>query len=267
MVEIKLTSSRDVGQDHAHQAIDAAFLIIEKIQHLMSFHDANSQLSQLNREAHLRAIPVHPFVYAVLIRAQKIFLASEGLFDCTVADVLVDWSLLPQQGDQASPEAVTQADVMLLADYMVQYRTPLLIDFGGIAKGFAVDLAIQTLRQCGIKNAVVNAGGDLRVLGHNAEPISVRSPSNVEQLISVGELSAGALATSGIYYSETSHQGQSVSALVNPINRQPVLNQHSFSVIAPTAWLADALTKVVAVSGNIEHPCLSRFGAKAFTIY
>lgn len=267
MVEIKLTSSNDLEQNQAHQAIDAAFSIIEKIQQLMSFHDANSQLSRLNREAHLRAIPVHPFVYAVLIRAQKIFLASEGLFDCTVADVLVNWSLLPQQtNNQTSPDAVTQADVMLLADYMVQYRTPLLIDFGGIAKGFAVDLAIQTLRQFGIKNAVVNAGGDLRVLGNIAEPISIRSPSNLQQLISVGELCAGALATSGIYYSENKFQGKSVSALVNPTNRQPVLNPHSFSVIAPTAWLADALTKVVAVTGNIEHPCLQHFGAKAFII-
>lgn len=230
----------------------------------MSFHNARSELSRMNREAFQQNIQVHPLLYALLQRAQKIFLASSGLFDCTVADVLVKWAILPPQS--VIPEQATQADVLLLPNNTIRYTKPLLIDLGGIAKGFAVDLAIHTLRQHGIKYAVVNAGGDLRVLGNHVEPISVRSPHNFQQLISMGGLSAGAFATSAIYHSQRKFQQETVTALVNPRNRQAIITPHSFSVIAPTTWLADALTKVVSITTNTEHPCLARFAATAFII-
>lgn len=264
-VEIKLISPPvDLGLGRAHQVIDQAFRQIKQIQQLMSFYDPDSQLSILNREAFQTSIRVHSLVYALLLRAQKVFLASQGLFDCTVADRLVDWSLLPQQ--IISPESATQADVLLLPNRMVHYNKPLLLDLGGIAKGFAVDLAIHALRQAGIQNAVVNAGGDLRVMGKINEPISIRSPQDPQHMLSVGELSAGALATSAIYYSRREFKGKTVSALVNPYDREAVTSPHSFSVVAPTAWLADALTKVVAVSADTAHPCLDLFGASAFII-
>jgi thiamine biosynthesis lipoprotein len=239
-------------------------LTIQRVQELMSFHDASSELSRLNRDAFLQNIQVHPWLYAILQRALKMFVASDGLFDCTVADVLVQWAILPPQSVITEP--ATQADVLLLANHTVRYRKPLLIDLGGIAKGFAVDLAIHTLRQHGIKYAVVNAGGDLRVLGNHIEPISVRSPHNYEQLIPMGGLSAGAFATSGIYHSQRTFQQETVSALVNPKNRQAIMTPYSFSVIASTAWLADALTKVVAITTNTAHPCLARFAATAVII-
>jgi thiamine biosynthesis lipoprotein len=254
----------DREQDDAHRVIDAAFSTIQRVQELMSFHDSCSELSRLNREAFQHNTQVHPWLYALLQRAQKIFLASDGLFDCTVADVLVQWAILPPQS--VIPKPATQADVLLLPNNTIRYTKPLLIDLGGIAKGFAVDLAIHTLRQHGIKYAVVNAGGDLRVLGHHVEPISVRSPQNYQQLIPMGGLSAGAFATSGIYHSQRKFQDETVTALVNPKNRQAIMTPHSFSVIAPTTWLADALTKVVAITTNTAHPCLARFAASAFII-
>lgn len=261
-VEIRVEGD-DLATSHA---IDAAFQTIETVQNLMSFHDKNSQLTTLNRHAHQHPITVHPWLYATLVRAARIYRQAEGFFDCAIADVLVKQQQLPAP-DLILNNKPTQADVQLLADSRVSYRQPLWLDLGGIAKGFAVDMAIHTLRQHKIQQATVNAGGDLRVFGASAIPISIRRPSNPQQLLDLGSLQNGACATSAIYHSMQDYDGQTVSALIDPTTRTSLMTAHSFTVFAPTATIADALTKVVAISGNAVHPCLSRFGAIAHIEY
>lgn len=264
---------------YLHNLIDQCFSKIENIQQLMSFHDPKSELSQLNQFAFQRSIAVHPFTFAVLKRAERMFQASQGLFDCSIANTLVDWQLLPKHQTQSEPHPLpdfkiesenkrpySQANVQLLANYHVKFTAPIMLDLGGIAKGFAVDIAIQHLRKSGIENAVVNAGGDLRVLGHHAETISLRSPQNPQQLLRLGELTNGAIASSATYFSKTKFEDHWVNALVNPKDRTALDSEHSFSVIAPTASLADALTKVIALSHNPQHPCLTLFSAQAFIL-
>lgn len=245
----------------------------------MSFHDPKSELSLLNQFAFQRSVTVHPLTFAVLKRAERIFHASHGLFDCSIANTLVDWELLPKHPAQSlqnpllnfeieieNEKLYSQANVQLLTNYQVKFTAPILLDLGGIAKGFAVDIAIQHLRKSGIQNAVVNAGGDLRVLGHHAETIHLRNPQNPQQLLHLGELTDGAIASSATYFSKVKFEDHWVNALVNPTDRTALDSEHSFSVIAPTAYLADALTKVVALSHNTQHPCLTLFSAQAFIL-
>lgn len=263
-MEIKLHDA--LSPDHAHAILNQAFDVIEKVQQLMSFHDPRSDLSRLNQYAFYQAVQVDPVTYAVLQRAQRLFYASHGLFDCSIADTLVNWKILPDHlqknhlpQDYLDKTNYSQIYLKLLHDHFVQFSQPILLDLGGIAKGFAVDLAIHCLRKSGIKNAVVNAGGDLRVLGQIAEEIAIRDPQNLENFHRLGALANGALATSANYFSKT----ENGNALVNPFNRQALDSEHSFSVIAPTAYVADALTKVVAISQNPQHPCLKVFAAQA----
>lgn len=250
-----------LSPDQVHPILNQAFAEIEKVQQLMSFHDPKSDLSRLNQYGFDRAVRVDPLTYAVLLRAQRLFYASQGLFDCSIANTLVNWALLPNhlQQNYIDGTIYSQADLLLLNDYFVQFTQPILLDLGGIAKGFAVDLAIHSLKRSGIKNAVVNAGGDLRVLGQIAEEIVIRSPKHLQNFHRLGALANGALATSASYFSKT----EDGNALVNPFNRQALDSEHSFSVIAPTAYVADALTKVVAISQNPQHPCLKVFAAQA----
>ena len=93
LVEIKIHDS--ISANTAQHAINTAFECIQLVQKLMSFHDPDSELSRINREAFQRPIQVHAWVYAVLKRANLIFQHSDGLFDCSVADQLVNWQLLP----------------------------------------------------------------------------------------------------------------------------------------------------------------------------
>lgn len=249
-----------------HHVIDQAFSIIEQVQSLMSFHDVSSELSMLNQQACQLPVQVHPWTYAVIKRANRIFKASNGLFDCTIANTLVDWEMLPKHFECSVEKNVTQADVVLLDEQKILFKKPLWLDLGGIAKGFAVDLVIHFLRKNEIHSAIVNAGGDLRILGKHAEKICVRHPKNPIELLEIGELANGAIATSSSYFSEKMHNSQIVNALINPFSRQANLKKNSYSVIAPCAYIADALTKVVALSGDPDHPCLKKFAAQAFVI-
>ena len=113
---------------------------------------------------------------------------------------------------------------------------------------------------------LVNAGGDLRVAGEIEEPIYLRNPRDPTQATLAGTLTDGAIATSGIYFSKRLHDGQTISAIVEPVSGQPLLDDASHSVIAPTCAVADALTKVLALSRNPHHPAFARHRAQALTL-
>ena len=149
-----------------NEAIDAAFAVIDKVHRLMSFHDPDSDVSRLNREACKRHVAVDPWTYQVLETAIELNRESSGVFDMTVASLLQQRGLLPRGAGDPAPAAdrITAAGaVELLGDRRVRYRHPgITIDLGGIAKGFAVDRALDVLRGCGLVRGLVNAGGDLR---------------------------------------------------------------------------------------------------------
>jgi thiamine biosynthesis lipoprotein len=148
----------------------------------------------------------------------------------------------------------------------VRYDKRLCLDLGGIAKGFAVDRAIDALEQYRISSAVVNAGGDMRVLGQHPEAVYIRDPHDPKTMIHAGELSDGAIATSGIYFSKDLSIDHNASALVDPWQHQSVMATNSFSVLASTCMLADGLTKVLAVGRNPTATYFTEFKAQAIIL-
>lgn len=241
-------------------AIDDAFQAIQTVQTLMSAHCNDSELAQINCRAHLEPVSVHPWTYDILEQALEIHRISAGAFDCCIGHHLRAWGLLPQISENIATNS-RMADMQLNAR-TVQSRQKLSLDLSGIAKGFAVDRAAEALRNAGVTEAVINAGGDLLVMGSHQEPIYVRHSNDPQQLKLAGHLRDGAFATSACYFSQTQlNEDCTVSALVNPLNNAPILGARSFSVIAPTCTIADALTKVLAVTGDLEHPCFKHFDA------
>jgi thiamine biosynthesis lipoprotein len=141
---------------------------------------------------------------------------------------------------------------------------PLCLDLGGIAKGFAVDLAVNILQSAAVPAGLVNAGGDLRVFGNEAQDIHVRNPTSPSMVINLGNMREGAIATSSLYFARWDKNSKSY--MVNPINHEHIEFSDSYSVIADQCIYADALTKVVSISGNTNHPCLGHFSAQAIKI-
>ncbi len=268
LVEISIADEpADALDDEQMQAaFQAGFAAIHAIHNLMSFHAPDSDISRYNRAAVGTLIDIHTHTATVLTAAQAMYLQSDGLFDVRVARQLVAWDFLP-----APVTMVTDADKAAGEMYSLPSATQILkqaddwLDVGGIAKGYAVDCAIAALQACGVQHACVNAGGDLRVLGQ-AQTVYIRDPQDPQRMAGQVELMGKALATSASYFSRKNVAGHLRSALLHPVSGQSIVNAHSYTVIAPRCLWADALTKLVAASGNAQHPCLRLYEAEAFII-
>ena len=262
IVEIRVAVEKE---SITFQAIHKAFAAIQRVHDHMSFHDPRSDISKLNREGHRRPIRVDPWTREVLKKAVKLSQQTNGLFDMTVAPKLVRWGFLPKIEDGVRrPLAGAWRHVYFEKDGKVGFLKPLLIDLGGIAKGFAVDRAVDTLQNFGVKAGLVNAGGDMRVFGNREMPVLIRDPNSPRQRFHRFTLYSEALATSGNYFTYHHYRGQKVFPLVHPKTLQPCRCK-SITVAAPECWLADGLTKVVAVEGEKKEKKsshLKKFGAR-----
>lgn len=257
-------SASGLDENRLHGAVNAAFAAIERTQKLLSAHDANSELSLLNREAALGPVTVTRETFAVLRRAHKLASESGGAFDCTVAPLLARWGLLP--AELRRRKSGNWRDLLLLREHRVHFLKPLALDLGGIAKGFAVDSAIKVLSRRGVESAIVNAGGDLRVFGDQPSTIYLRHPRQPQLLAGKIQITNSALATSSPCFTEMNWRGSRVSHLVNSLCWTAVTGATSVSVCARECWLADVLTKVVFNAPQRAQKLLERYQAEAFVV-
>lgn len=245
-------------------AIDKAFSTIQLIQDLMGFHNPNSELSQINASAHIEQIEVHEWTFQVLRIAQELCESTNGVFDCGVGGKLVDSGLLPKHFEPRDIPCGSIMDLKLTEPNLVSSKAPLTLDLGGIAKGFAVDKAAEILQECGVASGYVNAGGDLRVFGNISQEIQVRNPTNPRELIRLGTLENGSIASSGLYYCD--HSNLNRGHIIDPKTMEQIAFTESYTVIAPECIYADALTKVFAISKDDLHPCFQKYSAQAMEI-
>jgi FAD:protein FMN transferase len=263
---VDITVADTLSDTRVHAAIDRAFAQVALVQRLMSFHEADSDVSRLNRAEPGAALAVHAHTLAVLQLAQRIAAACDGVFNIACAPTLVQWDLLP--APCAARPAFAPGHQVLAFDggALVRKSAPGWIDLGGIAKGFAVDLAIEALQEAGVATACVNAGGDLRVIGEQDFPVAVRDPRDPRRAAIEITLRQQAMATSAAYFSAKPTLQGRVSALIDGRDGQTMAGAASASVTAPRCAMADALTKVVLATGQVNHRALAAFGASAFII-
>jgi thiamine biosynthesis lipoprotein len=261
---VEITIADALGEDQLLTCFNEAFGKIADVHRLMSFHDAASDVSRINQAPVGESIALHAATYEVLRIALSVAAASGGMFDIGCAPKLIESGHLPMLAGDAPGFFPGHCALMLEHAHRIKKTEPVWIDLGGIAKGYAVDMAIGVLQQSGLRSACVNAGGDLRVFGDIAYPVAIRDPGNPGAAGLQIQLQDEALATSGTYFSrKRMHDGES-SALINGKDGQAVIGNFSASVRAPTCVMADALTKVVMASADPHHPVLQQFGATAF---
>lgn len=264
LVEVAIADALDDAA--LARAFDAAFASVAEVHRLMSYHDADSDVTRINRAAVGASIAVHAHTAQVMRTALMLHAATAGLFDICCAAKLVEWEYLPAASGDAPAYLPGSANLVMDGDDRVRKTGKAWIDLGGIAKGYAVDLAIAALHAQGIASACVNAGGDLRACGDMAYPVVIRDPRSPRRAGRQIELKNAAMATSGSYFSQKKLHGQTCSALIDSRTGAPIVNSVSASVQAPSCILADALTKVVLASADPDHPVLRQFDATAFII-
>lgn len=251
-------------------AVEAAFAAIAKIHGLMSFHEETSDVSRLNCEAARAAIRVHPWTFQVLEAALEMWRRSNGLFDIRIAPALQRFGLLPSHvGDTGLAETslTNEKSIELLDDERVRFRdTGTRIDLGGIAKGFAVDRAMDVMRDFEIPSALVNAGGNIAAFGPQEFMVAVRDPNCPSRTLCHVQLRSEALASSGARFDPVECVSVEGSAIINPANGEPVCAIAGATVRAPSCLIADALTKVVMIAGFASAPVLRQYGASALFV-
>jgi len=215
-------------------AAAAGFAAVAALQAALSRFDDDSDIAHFARLPAGASLRLRPAAQRALRAAQALHQASGGLFDISLGSGPTDWTC---QGGR-----------------LHKARAGVQLDLGGIAKGQAVDAAVRALRRAGCTGGWVNAGGDLRAFGHASVPLRLRDEAS-GGVRPLGTLADGAFATS--HFSTTSR------SRVHGTQRGAPVQAH-VSVVAPRCVWADALTKIVALSGDAHHPLLARLGAQAW---
>ena len=174
--------------------------------------------------------------------------------------------VLPLQAltDRSPDPGATFRDIELLPGNRVRLHRTLAIDLGGIAKGYAVDVAIDVLKRNGVLAACVNAGGDLRVYGAEATTVQVRDPLDPSIARAQLQLQDCALATSANYASD--HGYSSAGVVLDPRCGEAAGAGRSASIRASHCAIADALAKCVLMLGESCTALLAHYRADGFLL-
>jgi thiamine biosynthesis lipoprotein len=265
-VEITASGARKTD---LNAGIDAAFDAVAKVHRLMSFHEPDSDVTRLNQFASQYPVSIDSWTYEVLRTAIDLNSRSRGAFDITVAPVLQGLGWLPGPVDRPWGLALAPNPnkVELLADNMARFSSPeIRIDLGGIAKGCAVDRALDALRGFGIANGLVNAGGDLAAFGPDLQTVSVRNPVDPQSFMCGISINNEALASTARRFDPFRSVGTTSSAVIDPATRKPACLIDGTTVRAPSCVIADALTKVVMIAGTSATDLLEHYRAGALLV-
>jgi thiamine biosynthesis lipoprotein len=238
--------------------IEDAFGAIARVHRLMSFQDTCSDVSKLNGEAAFRETCVDSWTYEVLVAALDLYHRSSGIFDITAG---------PSCASTSKTKGASSAAIELLPENRVRFRQrDIAIDLSGIAKGFAVDRAIDGLKRRGIPSALVNAGGDLAAFGPAPYHVHIRDPRNPSQLLCAVRVDNEALASSGASLDLPRPSDIGGPVTIDPKTREPVRGIAGATVRARSCLLADALTKVVMIAGEAAAGLLDHYDAEALIV-
>jgi thiamine biosynthesis lipoprotein len=239
----------------AQAAIGATYDEISRLTRLLNRFDRSTPVALLNRQGWLDDAPAE--LRQVVGRALSHFWLSGGAFDISIQPVVDLFRLMHAAGRSLPPPVAALREALCLVDARdiildrrrLRFARPGMgITLDGIAKGYVVDRASAVLSRHGIRNHLVNAGGDIRARGRGRDQrpwrVAVQDPRKAGAPPSIFELTDGAVATSGnyeVYYDRE----QLFHHIANPVTGLCPDAVASVSVLARTAMDADALSTAV----------------------
>lgn len=250
----------------AEQAIAAAIRQLRAVESSMSAYDPDSELSLLNRRGYIAPMEVSEGLFEVLRLSVEISRLTDGAFDVSVGPIL---DLYRRAAENEEPPAEEELE---LARAKVGYEKILLdahkrtvqlgvegmrLDLGGIAKGYAIDLAVEAVREAGAAGALVDVGGDIRCFGRaprgkNAWRIALQHPRKPDAYALTLEVNNTAVTTSGDYRRFVLLNDGRRSHIVNPKSPSSASNLSSVTILTESAARADALATAVTVMGPVK---------------
>ena len=233
------------------------FAEMHRIDALMSPYKTNSEISYINDNAAVSSIKISEEMASLINQSLDFSVLSNGAFDITYASVgyRYDYRMQQQPDDEfinSTLRAVDYRHIDLNGKQLYFKDNNVRIDLGGIAKGYAVDRAIDIVTSCGVDEAMISAGGDSRILGNKrGKPwiIGIQHPRKANDLAMVLPLSDTAISTSGDYQRYFIHKGERIHHIINPDTGRSANQTWSATVTGRDALTTDALSTTVFVLG------------------
>lgn len=253
----EVTLSDEDGRHVA--AARAALDEVDRIEDVLTVFREGSEVARVNRAAATGPVEVSPTLFSLLERCRALHEATGGAFDPTSTPLSRCWGFLaregrlPPAGDIEAARAVVGMDKVELDPEArtVRFLVPGVgLNFGGIGKGYALDLVSELLRQRGLSRALVSAGGSsvLAYGGGAGFPVDVTSPRR-QGLIARLRLGDAGLGTSGAGEQFFEVEGRRYGHVIDPRTGWPAEGVLSASVVTRTAAEADALSTAFLVAG------------------
>lgn len=243
-------------------AVRSAFGKMAKIELQCSAVIESSEISQINQNAGIKAVTVSGDVAQILQTAASVSEISEGAFDISVLPVLSLWNFNSHNKKFRKPDSLEILEKLPFIDYKkieqngVQVKLPekgMAIDIGGIAKGFAIDAAYDTLLHLGISDFMIDAGGDLRLhsgkVSRGKRRVWIKHPRKPGFLWGYFRQDDGCVATSGDYERFFMVDSVRYHHILDPKTGYPARGCLSVTTMASSAMRADALATAIFVLG------------------
>jgi FAD:protein FMN transferase len=251
-------------QGAADAAADAAYARVKQLNDILSDYDTDSELSRLSQTSGSgRAVPVGEDLWHVLARSQQVAGETDGAFDITCGPVVSLWRKARREKQRPDPAKLAEAlravghEKLLLdpAKRTAQLLVPYMrLDLGSLAKAYAVDEALRTLRGRGVRSALVTGSGDMAAgepppgaRGWRIElaPLDAPDAPPTEFVL----LKNQALATSGDYFQHVEIDGTRYSHIVNPRTGLGLTDHSLVVVIARDCQTANSVSTSAGLLG------------------
>ena len=256
------------NSEAAKKCIEIAFTQINKVDDLMSDYKSDSEISRVNREGFKKAVQLSQPTYEVLQKSIEFSKLTDGAFDVTVGPLVElfreakNKQALPDQDEITNARSKVGFEKLKLdgQNSTVQFTVEgMRLDLGGIAKGYAVDKAVETMQTHGAIGGMVDLGGDIRCFGAPLKGrdhwvIGLQNPdigknSAGHEILLKLKMTNGAIATSGDYQQFILIEGKRHSHIIDRNTGTSAEGLSSVTIIADNATNADALATAVSVMG------------------
>ncbi len=245
-------------------ALTTAIQEVERIENLVSSWKHTSETSRINQKASTDSIKIDNELYQLIARSKKVSQLTKEAFSICFASVYHLYNFERDTIDFPSIDSLqhyrkltSSNNIFLKENNFIQLSAFSKISFGAIAKGYAADRVKAKLISLGIKNACINASGDLTVWGKNIDGkawnIGITNPQNKETILLQLPLDNNSIVTSGDYENYfLTKDGEHHSHIIDPRTCLPVTNRLSVSVISSSTEFSDALATAICVMGIEE---------------
>ncbi|MFA5524601.1 MAG: FAD:protein FMN transferase [Tissierellales bacterium] len=258
VVQIKLPESQPM------KLFDQAFDILKDIEDKMSINIEDSEVIRINKSAGKSYVKVSPETYYVIEKGKYYSMLSEGRFDISIGPLVQLWGIgskdarVPLQSEIDMTLSKVDYNKVLLNESdksIMLAEEGMIIDLGGIAKGYAADIIANYLKSQDINNAIIDLGGNILTLGGNLKTdkwnIGVQNPFEPRnKYIGIINIKDKTIVTSGVYERNFTKDGKTYHHILDPFTGYPVENSlMAVSIISDISIDADGLSTAIFALG------------------